>query len=309
LVHLLRTMPAVRRRPARALAACLALVCAQGVSFVACVGEAWASAAVVMGVLAAGALVPSRRDMAAVVLGTVGGWSVVAAPYAADPVWRDHAVHVSTAVLVAALLHTVQRRTVDRLVRAQEQVRAVALTDELTGLANRRGFLTAGRPLLELSRRHGRSASVLLLDLDGLKHVNDTRGHPAGDALIAAAADVLRRATGPDDVCARLGGDELTVLLHGSAAAGGARTGGLARGSPARRGRRRQHRRGAPRRRRAHPGGPGRPGGRGDVRGQAPTRSHPGTGLSAGLEVRLSARRPGAGRPTGWCRRRRGSRG
>lgn len=93
----------------------------------------------------------------------------------------------------------------------------MALTDELTGLVDRRGFLVHGRPLLELSRRHGRSASLLPLDVDGLKAVNDTQGHAAGDQLIAAAADALRRTARPGDVCARLGGDEFTVLLHGCA--------------------------------------------------------------------------------------------
>lgn len=98
---------------------------------------------------------------------------------------------------------------------AQEQVRAVALTDELTGLPNRRGFLSHGRPMVELSMRHGEAASVLFLDLDGLKQVNDVHGHAAGDRLIATAAEVLRRSQGPRDLCARLGGDEFTVLLHG----------------------------------------------------------------------------------------------
>jgi diguanylate cyclase (GGDEF)-like protein len=215
ILHRLRDRPTVGRRPDLALAACLLLVSAECVALVAVVGQPWATTAVLMSVLATGALVRSRVLAAAVVLSTVVTWTVVAAAHGGGATWRDHAVHLGSAVVTAGLLHVTASRTIDRLTLAQQRVRAIALTDELTGLANRRGFLVHGRPLLELSRRHGHSASVLLLDLDGLKHVNDTQGHAAGDQLIAAAADALRRVSGDDDLCARLGGDEFSVLVHG----------------------------------------------------------------------------------------------
>ena len=211
-VRAVREHPRVRPRASLALAVCLGTVCLQTVAYVAVVGQAWASTAVLLSVVAAGALLRSRLQAAVVCGATVGGWALVAGSAGA---WQDHAVHLATALGVSGVLHAAQATTVRRLTQAQLQARAVALTDELTGLSNRRGFLAAGRPLLELSLRSGRSATVLLLDLDGLKQVNDAQGHAAGDRLLATAAEVLRRATGPGDVGARLGGDEFSVLLHG----------------------------------------------------------------------------------------------
>lgn len=97
--------------------------------------------------------------------------------------------------------------------RAEEEVRQLSLVDELTGLYNRRGFtLLAGRELKAL-QRSGRRALVLFLDVDGLKQANDTKGHEAGDRLLARAAAVLRTVTRETDVAARIGGDEFAVLM------------------------------------------------------------------------------------------------
>lgn len=90
--------------------------------------------------------------------------------------------------------------------------------DELTGLANRRGFDFVGRKLLEVCRRTGRSATVLFLDLDGLKQINDTHGHAAGDRALHEFAQILLRTHRASDVVARLSGDEFAVLLTGAEA-------------------------------------------------------------------------------------------
>jgi diguanylate cyclase (GGDEF)-like protein len=92
-----------------------------------------------------------------------------------------------------------------------EEIRRLSVADELTGLHNRRGFHTLAAQRL---RAHPPGAEVLLMyaDLDGLKAINDTLGHEAGDAAIAAVADVLRRSFRGSDVVARLGGDEFAVL-------------------------------------------------------------------------------------------------
>jgi diguanylate cyclase (GGDEF)-like protein len=91
---------------------------------------------------------------------------------------------------------------------------ALAFEDTLTGLANRRAVEDR---LAELAARD-EPAALLLGDLDGLKAVNDTAGHDAGDAVLRCAADVLRAATGdaPDAFPARLGGDEFCVLIPGA---------------------------------------------------------------------------------------------
>ena len=106
-----------------------------------------------------------------------------------------------------------QKRTLARLAAARLQVQTIAATDEMTALCNRRGFLTAGYPLVDLSRRAGEGAGVIYLDVDGLKQINDLRGHLAGDRLLVRAADVLRAVVRPSAIAARLGGDEFAVLL------------------------------------------------------------------------------------------------
>lgn len=90
-------------------------------------------------------------------------------------------------------------------------------TDELTGLANRRGFEMVGRKLLEVCQRTGRRATVLFADLDGLKQINDVHGHAAGDQALQALGRILAQTHRASDVVARLSGDEFAVLLTGAA--------------------------------------------------------------------------------------------
>lgn len=97
--------------------------------------------------------------------------------------------------------------------RAEEQIRQLSLTDELTGLYNRRGFMLLADRELKVLQRSGRRALVLYVDLDGLKHANDTRGHEAGDRLIRRAGAVLQSVAREADVVGRLGGDEFAVLM------------------------------------------------------------------------------------------------
>lgn len=120
--------------------------------------------------------------------------------------------------LIAALrLHTDMRARLERahtaLSRAHEQLRVLATTDPLTGLANRRLFdeLLAAR--LEEAARYSRPLAVLLLDLDGFKSVNDSYGHAAGDTVLVAVAGALRRGLRRSDLPARLAGDEFVAIL------------------------------------------------------------------------------------------------
>jgi diguanylate cyclase (GGDEF)-like protein len=92
-----------------------------------------------------------------------------------------------------------------------EEIRRLSVADELTGLHNRRGFHALAAQRLR-AQPHDAEVLVLYADLDGLKAINDRLGHEAGDAAIAAVADVLRRAFRACDVVARLGGDEFAVL-------------------------------------------------------------------------------------------------
>ncbi|WP_428246669.1 GGDEF domain-containing protein [Ferrovibrio sp.] len=94
-----------------------------------------------------------------------------------------------------------------------EDLERVSLTDELTGLANRRGFERHMDQELVRARRQNGGGVLGFLDLDGLKGINDGHGHAAGDAALRHAARHLRQATGSEDFAARLHGDEFALVL------------------------------------------------------------------------------------------------
>lgn len=92
------------------------------------------------------------------------------------------------------------------------ELRLLALTDDLTGFFNRRGFLILGMQLLKLSRRNGQPLLLFFADVDELKNTNDSFGHDEGDALLLRCAAVLNNTFREADLVARLGGDEFAVL-------------------------------------------------------------------------------------------------
>ena len=94
-----------------------------------------------------------------------------------------------------------------------DQLLREARTDHLTQLANRPEFDRAGQRMVAAARRYGRPFTVMLLDLDNLKHFNDRYGHQHGDAAIQAVANALRGTVRATDTCARLGGDEFGVVM------------------------------------------------------------------------------------------------
>jgi diguanylate cyclase (GGDEF)-like protein/PAS domain S-box-containing protein len=99
--------------------------------------------------------------------------------------------------------------------RSEQQVSRLALYDPLTGLANRVQMSQALAQLLAAPSGRGRECAVLMRDLDRFKHVNDTRDHPAGDALLRQVAQRLERAIGTAGRCGRLGGDEFQAIVPG----------------------------------------------------------------------------------------------
>lgn len=99
--------------------------------------------------------------------------------------------------------------------RSEQQVSRLAHYDSLTGLANRVQMSQALEQILAAPSGRERACAVLMLDLDRFKHVNDTLGHPAGDALLKQVAQRLERAIGQAGRCGRLGGDEFQVIVPG----------------------------------------------------------------------------------------------
>lgn len=93
------------------------------------------------------------------------------------------------------------------------EVYKLAALDQLTGLYNRRSGEQRLAQEISRAQRHGRPLTVLLIDLDGLKHINDSYGHAAGDLLIKTFAERVQRAIRGSDVAVRLGGDEFMALL------------------------------------------------------------------------------------------------
>ena len=96
---------------------------------------------------------------------------------------------------------------------AVHRLAAEALTDPLTGIGNRRAFDQALDREAARAARHGGGLAVAMIDLDGLKRVNDTEGHAAGDAALMALADAARRTVRAEDAVYRLGGDEFAIIL------------------------------------------------------------------------------------------------
>lgn len=94
----------------------------------------------------------------------------------------------------------------------EDALRALALIDELTGLYNRRGFMTLAERQLTLVRRKHQCLVLVAADLDNLKEINDRYGHQEGDRALIAAAAILKQTYREADIIARLGGDEFTVF-------------------------------------------------------------------------------------------------
>src|SRR4051794_23176892 len=96
------------------------------------------------------------------------------------------------------------------------ELTAQATTDPLTGVANRRSFHTSLEAELKRAERTASPLTLVLIDLDGFKEINDTHGHPFGDGVLQTIADKVRRSLRATDVIARVGGDEFAILLPGT---------------------------------------------------------------------------------------------
>jgi len=123
------------------------------------------------------------------------------------PLVFNSAVRLGSLLMVVWLLGLI-RAALDRETR-------LANEDNLTTLANRRGFFDTGRSLFHLIRRERIPVTAVFIDLDRFKEINDSLGHTTGDALLQTVAQEIRRHLRESDVAGRLGGDEFALLLPG----------------------------------------------------------------------------------------------
>jgi diguanylate cyclase (GGDEF)-like protein/PAS domain S-box-containing protein len=105
--------------------------------------------------------------------------------------------------------------------RAEEELRALSLVDALTGLPNRRAFITLSDQALKWATRAKKEVMVIFIDVDNLKQINDRHGHLAGDRALTDTARVLKETFREADIVARLGGDEFIALLTSDSAEAG----------------------------------------------------------------------------------------
>ncbi|OGO63005.1 MAG: hypothetical protein A2Z45_09225 [Chloroflexi bacterium RBG_19FT_COMBO_55_16] len=113
-----------------------------------------------------------------------------------------------------ALLYAIERH------RTKVMLHHLSFNDDLTGLLNRRGFLSLAKQQLKIAQRENWELPLFFADLDGLKNINDNFGHPEGDRALQAMATILKETFRTSDLLARLGGDEFIMLAINAPAAG-----------------------------------------------------------------------------------------
>ncbi|WP_158257294.1 GGDEF domain-containing protein [Kineococcus xinjiangensis] len=163
-------------------------------------------------ITAMGLFVLSVPWYAALVAAAWAGWLRVALFAPADAAWEVFAYAMVAATVLSAVSLAVRRRMIRGMEEMRAQHEGAALVDALTGVCNRRGLVAL---LPRFLRRVGvGTVTVVAVDIDDMKGVNDTHGHAAGDAAVVGAADVLRRSLRPTDLIARTGGDEFVALVE-----------------------------------------------------------------------------------------------
>jgi diguanylate cyclase (GGDEF)-like protein len=149
-------------------------------------------------------------DPAAVLMDVIipgGSWQLAVrrlAPVAGLGLWVQALLALLAALAGALVAYSLS---------AHQRIRSMALHDPLTGLANRHQFNLRGQDMFALAQRSRRPLTLLNIDINDFKHINDTYGHAAGDAVLVQVAHTLRACCRESDLLARVGGDEFLVLL------------------------------------------------------------------------------------------------
>jgi diguanylate cyclase (GGDEF)-like protein len=168
---------------------------------------------------------PAARAKARRTLALTGTGTLPAISSVGPGTLIDHFIHVipwwiwlafglvSALAALAAVAAVRSRREARERAGEVAAVTAAAITDPLTGILNRRGFTNVAQRELERAQRYGHPLALAFVDVRGLKNVNDTRGHQAGDELLRQVANLLKESSRSHDVVGRIGGDELAVML------------------------------------------------------------------------------------------------
>jgi len=141
-----------------------------------------------------------------------GSWQMAARPISMSATYLNN-VGTLPLQIFAGLLALIVAGMAHATLVAHRRMRAMALKDSLTGLANRHQFNIRGQALFTLAKRSGRALTLLNMDLNDFKMVNDSYGHDVGDQLLIHVANQLRKCFRESDLLARVGGDEFLALL------------------------------------------------------------------------------------------------
>ena len=198
----------------RARASAWVIACTEGDSLVAVASAGEGAPAPGQGVRtdpASDLVVPIEAD--GITFGVLSGLGAAASPPPPDAVGRLTQLADFLGALAAAEWETAtQAARAEAATRKVREIEVEALTDPLTGLANRRGWDRALEAEERRRRRYGGPASVIVVDLDELKEINDSQGHLSGDLLLKLVARVIRETSRESDFLARTGGDEFAIL-------------------------------------------------------------------------------------------------
>ncbi|MGN6300900.1 MAG: GGDEF domain-containing protein [Angustibacter sp.] len=204
------------RRPHATAALACSVVIYNTVGLLSQTGEARQTTNVMLVVVGVGVLMLSWPWALLLEAAALGGWLAVAVSSTTSGTneeWVHFAFALLSATALSNLVLFVRRRQLLQLASAREELRELALVDPLTSLHNRRGLLHLGENAVSTADRAGRPVTVVFVDVDGMKQVNDRLGHAAGDLALQQTAQALRLSVRDCDVCARLGGDEFCVLM------------------------------------------------------------------------------------------------
>jgi len=126
--------------------------------------------------------------------------------------WVENNIYKLVSGEIVAIYDDVTERK-----RMEDEIQSLSITDQLTGLFNRRGFLALAEQQLKIADRTKKTLLLLFIDLDGMKWINDNPGHKKGDDALVETANILKKVFRESDIIARVGGDEFSILALGSA--------------------------------------------------------------------------------------------